>query len=387
VTKRLHVCYVNLAFEPCETARTLLERHETSRRFCEALAEEPDVDVTMLARFTRDEDLDSGRVRCYFRSDDPDYPLPRFWLRPTKLLGLLKGIEPDVVHFNGFVFPSQFAQMARVLSPRTALVLQHHGETVPGGFRKLRERLGSRRADAVMFTSREMAEPFVRAGYFPQGTPVLEVLEASSEFTRLPRNAALAETHLTGNPAVLWVGRLHPRKDPVTALQGFASAAAVLPEAHLHMVFSDSSLRESLVSIVRNEPALAGRVHFVGEVTHDRLPAFFSSASLFLTSSPAEGSNYALIEALACGLFPVASDIPSHRAITAHGTWSSLFPPGDARRCGKAIVEAWRRVCREPGLESSLRQFFEDRLSWRSIAGSAVVAYRETIEMKRGRAG
>jgi glycosyltransferase involved in cell wall biosynthesis len=197
----------------------------------------------------------------------------------------------------------------------------------------------------------------------------------------------LAETHLTGNPAVLWVGRLHPRKDPVTALQGFASAAAVLPEAHLHMVFSDSSLRESLVSIVRNEPALAGRVHFVGEVTHDRLPAFFSSASLFLTSSPAEGSNYALIEALACGLFPVASDIPSHRAITAHGTWSSLFPPGDARRCGKAIVEAWRRVCREPGLESSLRQFFEDRLSWRSIAGSAVVAYRETIEMKRGRAG
>ncbi|MCK6685109.1 MAG: glycosyltransferase family 4 protein [Thermoanaerobaculia bacterium] len=370
------MAYVNLAFLPLKSARELLERQATMRLFCEAVTNEPGITISLLSRFGSDEDLEFANVRATFRSDWSGSPWPRFWHQPAGLLRVLRDLEPDIIHVNGFVFPVQTADIKRAAKPGAALLLQHHGETVPEGAQKLRQAVGTRLSDGVLFTATEMARPWIEAGMFRQDVRVYQVLEASTLFSPRPRESARAATRLGGDPALLWVGRLHPRKDPETALRGFEAAASSLPGARLHMVFQEDVLLSQLEALITRSPVLRGRVEMIGRVEHEKLPDYYSAADLFVTSSPSEGSNYALIEALACGLFPVGSDIPAHRAITSNGDLACLFTPGDPVSCGEAISRALGRLRGEATLRSRVRVHFEENLSWSSIGRSAAAAYR-----------
>ena len=78
----------------------------------------------------------------------------------------------------------------------------------------------------------------------------------------------------------------------------------------------------------------------MGKVPHDQVVAFASSADLFVLGSAHEAAGYALIEACACGVIPVVTDIAPFRAITADGAIGALWAVGDAAACASALVEA-----------------------------------------------
>ena len=189
-----------------------------------------------------------------------------------------------------------------------------------------------------------------------------------------------------GDPALLWVGRLHWRKDPRLAFDAFDRAQARLPDPQLFVVFQEDPLLPDLRALCASRPGLAERVHFVGAVPHDRLARWFSAADLFITTSPAEGSNVALVDALACGLMPVCSDNPTNRFATGRGEAGVLFPYGDTGNGAEAIVEAAARVARdgEAG-RARLRAHFNAHLGWPVVARQAVSAYRTVIAARRDR--
>ncbi len=64
-------------------------------------------------------------------------------------------------------------------------------------------------------------------------------MEGSSNFTVGDRNEMRRKTGLTGNPILLWVGRLNENKDPITVLSGFLKLLNDFPEAQLYMIFSE----------------------------------------------------------------------------------------------------------------------------------------------------
>ncbi len=66
------------------------------------------------------------------------------------------------------------------------------------------------------------------------------------------------------------------------------------------------------------------------------------AADLFVLGSHREGSSFALIEALATGLTPVVTDIPSLRALTGNGAVGALWPCGDAGALDDALRSARR---------------------------------------------
>ena len=70
------------------------------------------------------------------------------------------------------------------------------------------------------------------------------------------------------------------------------------------------------------------------------------AADLFVLGSHREGSGYSLIEALACGLPPIVTDIPSFRSLTGAGVVGALWPdhldaptPSEAR-----LKSAWSEL-------------------------------------------
>ena len=374
----MRVVVVNLVYDAdLEEPGELLSRFRTLTGLAEALHRSAGLDVSVVQRFSRDADLTRNGVRYLFRGDG-GAPMPRLRDLSLRLLRTVREASPDVVHVNGLAFPSQVAALLLATARRPVFAVQNHAGAPDGGLRGVLQRLVTPRADGFLFTAPEIADRWRGRGVLG-GRPVFEVVEGSCDFSPVERDAARATSGIHGSPAVLWVGRLHEKKDPFTALEGFARALERLPGATLTMAFGQAPLLAAVEDRRARSPRLMERIRLAGRVPHAKLPAWYSAADLFLTSSPEEGSNYALIEAMACGTIPVASDIPVHRRLA--GEAAEYFPSGDSDACAEALLRAAARL--SPAARAAVQARFEESASWPAVARQARAAYEALLAGRR----
>jgi glycosyltransferase involved in cell wall biosynthesis len=354
-----------------------LARAGTLTGWSEALLAAGAARVVVVQRFARDRRLVRDGVEYVFDAGTDAERLSE------QAVATIAATDPDIVHVNGLGFPALLLHLARSL-PRAALVAQDHADGVPRTWwSRRRARPGLARLDGVLFTAAAQAELWRRARLLEASCLVCEVPEASTPIGPLDRAAAQSAANLMGEPAMLWVGRLVPNKDPLTVLAGFARALPYLPRAALTMVYQDETLLPAVRAWLAPRPAVRARVQLRGFVPPERLAAFYSAADLFVLGSHREGSGYALLEALACGALPVVTDIAAFRALTAEGTHGVLWRAGDPAACAAALVLAAERV--GEAARAARRDYFAQHLSWAALGRRARAAYDAIRAQRRER--
>jgi glycosyltransferase involved in cell wall biosynthesis len=146
-----------------------------------------------------------------------------------------------------------------------------------------------------------------------------------------------------------------------------------------HLVIAGAGPEEGSLRRLAIQFGLASRVRFVG-FQPDVLP-WMQAADGFVLASRWEGLPMTLLEAGACALPAVATDVPGTREIVANGETGFLAPPGDSL----ALRTAMHRMMR---LDGEARTAMGDRARARVAAlfGMARVldrweaAYREVLE-------
>ena len=257
------------------------------------------------------------------------------------------------------------------------MVLQHHGELSRAGWRSWLQCWGLRRATAYWFTNAELAQGWIATRAIPDGSKVQEVMEISSALRYQSRPEARAQTQMVGDPVLFWAGNLKPNKDPLTILAGFRQILPEYPQARLYMAYRENELEQPVIAAIAADPRLASAVTLLGNIPYRQIAPYFNSADLFVQGSYKEGSGIALLDALACGVVPVVTDIPAFRTITQDGTVGALWPPGDVA----ALVAALRRTLAQPVTDQSTRarQLFADQWSYVAIARRMVQLYKEMV--------
>lgn len=264
----------------------------------------------------------------------------------------LVALDPDVVHVHGLGFHHDvLALHARM--PALPILLQDQASRPPRIWRRRLWRRGFSVARGIAFCSREQARPFDDLRLFPAGLELFEISESSAPFMPGDQEAARAATGLHGDPCLLWVGHLNANKDPLAVLGGLSLALGELPGATLWCCFGSAPLMPQVSEFIDADPGLRGRVHLLGKVPHEHMELLMRAADFFVLGSHREGSGCALIEALACGLPPVVTDIPSFRALTgtATGRVGRLWRVGDRAQ----FADALRSIAREPRTELRAR--------------------------------
>ena len=169
-------------------------------------------------------------------------------------------------------------------------------------------------------------------------------------------------------------------------LAGFRLALQTLAGARLTFVYgAEPALLTDVASQVAGSAALADTVRLRGSVSHTEVLEILSAADIFVLGSHREGSGYALIEAMACGVIPAVTDIPAFRKLTADGEAGVLWRVGDARACADAMVSA-ARLDRE-SWRARVRARFEAELSWNAVGRRAMDIYRDVVQRATSRAG
>lgn len=191
-----------------------------------------------------------------------------------------------------------------------------------------------RRLTAVAVVSEANRQAVRRRGVGARVVPngvALDNFSVASGTDQAERRRALGLPEF--GPVFVTVGLLSERKQP-----GLAIAAALeVHEAHI-LVVGEGPLRETVAKRYRNHP----RVHLLGPV--DAVEAMLQAADVFVSMSRAEGLPNAVMEAMACGLPCVLSDIPPHREMleAAATPCGELVPQGDAAAASAALVHAWK---------------------------------------------
>jgi glycosyltransferase involved in cell wall biosynthesis len=364
--KPLSVVQVNYAFDnELADPDQLLDRYRTLTGWSDALRRAGAGPVAVVQRFHRDARIVRNGVEYIFRTKG--------------IAAAVRACRPDVAHVNGLDFPVQVWRLRRRLDPACAVVLQSHADGGAIGRApalRLLGRAARRAADAFLFAADEHAAAWRDAGFIAPDQPTYCVMPASAMLEPVAR-AEESEANAGGSPAILWVGRLNANKDPLTVLDGFERSLSELPRAILTMIYGEDDLVEAVRQRIERSPALNERVRLVGAVRHDRMARVYSAADLFVVGSHHEGSGYSVMEACACGVVPVVTNIPTFRLLTGDGAVGALWSPGDADGCARALASVARRDLSAE--RARLADHFTRELSWDAVGRRAMEIYREVL--------
>ncbi|MBI1793562.1 MAG: glycosyltransferase family 4 protein [Chloroflexi bacterium] len=148
------------------------------------------------------------------------------------------------------------------------------------------------------------------------------------------------------------------------------------------LLLSGGSQGNVIRSILLNGGAL-DRVHFGGQVSQTDLPRWYHMADLYISPSHVDGSSVSLMEALACGLPALVSDIPANKEWVSEGVNGWLFPDGDADALAEKILALIAQRKELPKIGRAARRSARERADWEKNFAKLIEAYEQTIQLDR----
>jgi len=270
----------------------------------------------------------------------------------------------DVIHVHS---PYPLGEVSGWLLGRGAgLIITHHSDVVrQQGWLRLYGpllRLILRHADCIIATSPRYIEtsPWLR--------PVAErcvVVPLGVDTTRFGPPAQ----PFVGPPTLLFAGKLRYYKGVDTLLR----ALPALPAVHLKLV-GDGPMRQPWMALAQ-ELGVAERVHFLGEVADDELPACYHQAHVFVlpANARAEAFGTVLLEAMASGLPCVTTEVGSGTSwVVQDGVTGRVVPAQDVAALTAALAELLadpvrRQRMGQAGRARVLAEFDQTRMAARVL--------------------
>jgi glycosyltransferase involved in cell wall biosynthesis len=178
-------------------------------------------------------------------------------------------------------------------------------------------------------------------------------------------------------PYVLFVGTIEPRKNVPTLLRAlWQLGQCYKQDVRLVLAGGRGWLFEDAFAVVE-ELDLQDRVHFVGRVSSEDLLYLYNAADLLTLPAFYEGFGLPPLEAMACGLPVVVSNVASLPEVV--GDAGLLVDPHDV---DELTVAMWRVLnddaLRQEMREKGLRQ--ATRFSWERAARETLEIYRLVYE-------
>lgn len=240
------------------------------------------------------------------------------------------------------------------------VILQHHAEKTYLRKKAKLMAFADRFIDGYFFNGKGVATPFIAGKCISGFHKILEVVEGSCDFQYSKKSQVNPKKHL------IFIGRLNENKNAWTLLKSIRLVKEKRNDFKLFLYYSSNEQEADLKAYCR-EHQLESEVHFFGKIDRPTVQHVLNDADVFISCSLYEGSGYSLIEALACGCYPVVSSIGSFNFLLRGLPEKQQFNPLDemelAAELHKALDIAFNNTLRK-----KIRTHFEDTCSPAAIA-------------------
>lgn len=307
------------------------------------------------------------------------YRLAEQSLLPISLLRARVGLM-HFPHYNlPLIKPGRFVVTVHDLFPFEFPEI--HSGPLPRTVNQMLMRNAVRRAARIITPSVATAAA-VKVMFFEAAQRVIAIPEATDDRFTPARNTEAEEAWLLRYgirpPYIFYLGQWKAHKNLPILLQAFALLHDLHPEAQLVVAGDDPRHPEVREAAERLPP---GSVIFPGRLPESAVPDLYRAAAMVALPSRAEGFGLPVIEAMACGVPVVCSDLPVLREI-ADGI-AIFCPPNDAGEFAAAMAH----VLEQPDAVRRLRGIERAReFSWSRAASQTIEAYESALGRRLVRA-
>lgn len=357
----LRICLFTPNFLPdvggAETAADLVARGLIKRNH----------DVQVVAQIGKKGRADVPYPVCYYHRPPSQHlwpevlawPLCRAWFRR----------HFDVI-LSFYAYPTGYA--ATVVSGflRVGVVIANHGgelhaeshlwqkRRVPRLIRRAYER-----ANRIIVPSRSMANRLEQV----MGRPMenMEIVGNAIDAEALRHQCILAQRRPPAlsitRPFILHLGSVKSMKGQMVSVEAISRLRKEFEKRDMTYVFVGEGKDLPLIREQISRLGLEHVARVIGRRTGLEKAWLLANADFLVSTSLAEGQPMVLIEAMACGLPALVSDIPAHRELIKGRCWARVFSTGDAADLAEQMdwmmkndLAPWRIDAARHGREYSL---------------------------------
>ncbi len=282
------------------------------------------------------------------------------------LVRIMRRERPDVVITRGYNADT-LGRIAAALTrvPRSVVWTHNAGDITPRGrLRRAAYRILEPLTSAYYGVAEAQRGYLVEQLGFPDSK--VEIVENGVDTSRFrppaPGDRARVAAELGVSPAVPTIGVLavlRPEKDHSTALHAMRMVLDEIPDAQLVLV-GDGPLRQPLEELAR-ELGIAGAVVFAG--ARSDVARMLALVDVTLLSSYTECFPLAVLEAMACGVPVVATEVGGVPEMIDDGVTGQLVPARDPRATADALIKVLRDPARTAEMGRAARRRVEERFT------------------------
>lgn len=308
------------------------------------------------------------------------YPLPERWMTigwhrfylplPVELFAG----PVDLFHSPNFILPP--ARRAKTLLTVHDLSFIRHPQGAVAKLRKWLEKAVPRslaRANHILADSESTKQDLTEI--FKISPETITVVGAGVEerfqpVTDTQALAAVRRRYRLPDQFILGLGTLEPRKNFTGLIQAF-SQSPVRETHHLVIAGGKGWLYDDIFTAAETSP-VANRIHLIGFVADEDLPALYTLANVFAYPSHYEGFGIPVVEAMACGTPVVCADNSCLPEVA--GQSALLVPATDSEALAVALQRlATELALRQQAIAEGFRQ--AQKFNWPAAARRLLNVY------------
>jgi len=132
----------------------------------------------------------------------------------------------------------------------------------------------------------------------------------------------------------------------------------------------------------RNIKKLAKTLHveqymrFTNPVPYEEMPQYLAAANIYVSTSFIDSTSVSLLEAMACGLPPITTDIPGNREWIKNETNGLLYPSKDPKALAEKITQLIENESQRKRFGERCHRIILEKAAWKRCVSKMETIYQ-----------
>jgi len=300
-----------------------------------------------------------------------------------KIIRILRNINPDFVHLHA----QNYYSPAMILSGIPFILTSWGTEvlTLPNENILIRilAKTATAKASKVTVDANCLRESWARMGVPKSKVEVIPFGVDLKIFNPQVDGSEIRERLEIQNDDVIFISTRALRNHHYN-VECFVKAIPLILKAcnNAKFIIKGSGPLEGYLRNLAKRLGVSEYVRFVGLVPHAEIAKYLAAADIYVSTCFVDTTSVSLLEAMACGLAPIVTDIPGNREWIRNGENGLLFPPKNPMGLAEKAIQLIENEDLRKSFGKKCFQIVKQKASWEDCVSKMERVYQPLLREK-----